>query len=71
MAKILGPRSGRIKTDLVKLLKDDSEEVLQGLVPHLGVTLDCLAESQIIGVDRVVRAFLSFHLLFNTFATFT
>ncbi|XP_076233067.1 serine/threonine-protein phosphatase 4 regulatory subunit 4 isoform X2 [Calliopsis andreniformis] len=53
VAKLLGPKSGRLKTDLIKLLKDDSEEVLQGLVPHLGVTLDCLAESQTIGVDRM------------------
>ncbi|XP_031840992.1 uncharacterized protein LOC116430665 isoform X2 [Nomia melanderi] len=53
VAKVLGPKSGRIKTDLIKLLKDDSEEVLQGLVPHIGLTLDCLAESQTIGVDRV------------------
>ncbi|XP_033325928.1 serine/threonine-protein phosphatase 4 regulatory subunit 4 isoform X2 [Megalopta genalis] len=53
VAKILYPKSGRIKLDLIKLLKDDSEEVLQGLVPHIGTTLDCLAESQTIGVDRV------------------
>lgn len=54
VAKILGPKSGRIKTDLIKLLKDESEEVLQCLVPHIGLTLDCLAESQTIGIDRVV-----------------
>ncbi|XP_076161068.1 serine/threonine-protein phosphatase 4 regulatory subunit 4 isoform X3 [Ptiloglossa arizonensis] len=53
VAKVLGPKSGRIKSDLIKLLKDDSEEVLQGLVPHIGLTLDCLAESQTIGVDRM------------------
>lgn len=52
---MLGPKSGRIKTDLIKLLKDNSEEVLQGLIPHIGLTLDCLAESQIIGVDKMVR----------------
>lgn len=55
VAKVLGPKSGRIKTDLIKLLKDNSEEVLQGLIPHIGLTLDCLAESQIIGVDKMVR----------------
>ncbi|XP_053987768.1 serine/threonine-protein phosphatase 4 regulatory subunit 4-like isoform X3 [Hylaeus volcanicus] len=53
VAKVLGPKNGRIKSDLIKLLKDDSEEVLQGLVPHIGLTLDCLAESQTIGVDRM------------------
>ncbi|XP_043514035.1 serine/threonine-protein phosphatase 4 regulatory subunit 4-like isoform X3 [Frieseomelitta varia] len=53
VAKVLGPKSGHIKTDLIKLLKDNNEEVLQGLVPHIGLTLDCLAESQIIGVDKM------------------
>ncbi|XP_076653835.1 serine/threonine-protein phosphatase 4 regulatory subunit 4 isoform X2 [Halictus rubicundus] len=53
VAKVLGPKNGRIKSDLIRLLKDDTEEVLQGLVPHIGMTLDCLAESQTIGVDRV------------------
>ncbi|KAK9293419.1 hypothetical protein QLX08_011632 [Tetragonisca angustula] len=53
VAKVLGPKSGHIKTDIIKLLKDNNEEVLQGLVPHIGLTLDCLAESQIIGVDKM------------------
>ncbi|XP_076674641.1 serine/threonine-protein phosphatase 4 regulatory subunit 4 isoform X2 [Andrena cerasifolii] len=53
VAKLLGPKSGRINTDLIKLLKDESEEVLQCLVPHIALTLDCLAESQTIGIDRV------------------
>ncbi|KAK1134181.1 hypothetical protein K0M31_011962 [Melipona bicolor] len=53
VAKVLGPKTGHIKTDLIKLLKDNNEEVLQGLVPHIGLTLDCLAESQIIGVDKM------------------
>lgn len=64
---MLGPKSGRIKTDLIKLLKDDSEEVLQGLVPHIGLTLDCLAESQTIGVDRVVRIFFFLPLQYVLF----
>ncbi|KAG7202029.1 hypothetical protein KM043_004713 [Ampulex compressa] len=53
VAKVLGPKCGRLKGDVIKLLKDDSEEVLQGLVPRIGLTLDCLTESQTIGVDRV------------------
>lgn len=54
MAKILGLKSARIKGNLIKLLKDDSEEVLQGLIPHIGLTLECLAESQTIGTDKMV-----------------
>ncbi|XP_029051751.2 serine/threonine-protein phosphatase 4 regulatory subunit 4-like isoform X3 [Osmia bicornis bicornis] len=52
VAKVLGSRCGEITLDVIKLLKDNSEEVLQGLVPNLGVTLDCLAECQVIGIDR-------------------
>ena len=59
VAKVLGPKSGHIKTDIIKLLKDNNEEVLQGLVPHIGLTLDCLAESQIIGVDKMVCMLIS------------
>lgn len=43
-----------MKAELIKLLKDNSEEVLQGLVPHIALTLDCLADSHTIGVDRMV-----------------
>lgn len=57
MAKVLGPQCGEITVDVIKLLKDNSEEVLQGLVPNLGVTLDCLAECQVIGIDRAVSIF--------------
>ncbi|XP_025990555.2 serine/threonine-protein phosphatase 4 regulatory subunit 4 isoform X2 [Solenopsis invicta] len=53
VAKVLGPKSARIKKNLIKLLKDDSEEVLQGLIPHIGLTLECLAESQAIGTDKL------------------
>ncbi|KAL0122348.1 hypothetical protein PUN28_007226 [Cardiocondyla obscurior] len=53
VAKILGPKNSRIKGNLIKLLKDDSEEVLQGLIPHIGLTLECLTESQTVGTDRM------------------
>ncbi|XP_018346143.1 PREDICTED: serine/threonine-protein phosphatase 4 regulatory subunit 4-like isoform X4 [Trachymyrmex septentrionalis] len=53
VAKVLGPTSARIKGNLIKLLKDDSEEVLQGLIPHIRLTLECLVESQIIGTDKI------------------
>lgn len=52
--KILGPKNVRVKGNLIKLLKDDSEEVLQGLVPHIGLILEYLVESQTIGTDKVV-----------------
>ncbi|XP_072749499.1 serine/threonine-protein phosphatase 4 regulatory subunit 4 isoform X4 [Anoplolepis gracilipes] len=53
VAKVLGSKSARIRGNLIKLLKDDSEEVLQGLIPHIGLTLEYLVETQTIGTDRV------------------
>ncbi|XP_025075295.1 uncharacterized protein LOC105431820 isoform X1 [Pogonomyrmex barbatus] len=53
VTKILGPKSARIKGNLIKLLKDDSEEVLQGLIPHVGLTLEYLVENQTIGTDKM------------------
>nr|XP_012225356.1 PREDICTED: serine/threonine-protein phosphatase 4 regulatory subunit 4-like isoform X4 [Linepithema humile] len=53
VAKLLGPKCARIKENLIKLLKDDSEEVLQGLIPNIGLTLECLIDSQTIGMDKV------------------
>ncbi|XP_011689636.1 PREDICTED: serine/threonine-protein phosphatase 4 regulatory subunit 4-like isoform X5 [Wasmannia auropunctata] len=53
VARILGSKSPRIKGNLIKLLKDDSEEVLQGLIPHIGLMLECLAENQAIGTDKM------------------
>ncbi|XP_048510011.1 serine/threonine-protein phosphatase 4 regulatory subunit 4-like [Athalia rosae] len=53
VGKVLGSQNGTIRTELIKLLKDDSEEVLQGLVPHLAQTLDLLTQSQTIGTDQM------------------
>ncbi|XP_014477915.1 PREDICTED: serine/threonine-protein phosphatase 4 regulatory subunit 4-like isoform X3 [Dinoponera quadriceps] len=53
VVKILGPKNARLKRNLIKLLKDDSEEVLQGLTPHIRLTLECLIESQAIGTDKM------------------
>ncbi|XP_029174247.1 serine/threonine-protein phosphatase 4 regulatory subunit 4-like isoform X2 [Nylanderia fulva] len=54
VAKVLGPKSAQqIRGNFIKLLKDDSEEVLQGLIPHIGLTLECLTENQTIRTDRV------------------
>ncbi|KAK4873133.1 hypothetical protein RN001_015162 [Aquatica leii] len=35
-----------LKSDFVRLLQDDSEEVLYSLIPHLGTTLELLCEFQ-------------------------
>ncbi|XP_015605533.1 serine/threonine-protein phosphatase 4 regulatory subunit 4 isoform X4 [Cephus cinctus] len=53
VAKALGQDLGLINADLIKLLKDDAEEVLQGLVPHLATTLELLVQSQVIGTDQI------------------
>lgn len=58
VGKVLGSHNGTIKSELIKLLKDDSEEVLQGLVPNLAQTLDLLTQSQTIGTDQMVRKVL-------------
>ncbi|XP_046747135.1 serine/threonine-protein phosphatase 4 regulatory subunit 4-like isoform X3 [Diprion similis] len=52
VGKVLGSQNGLIKNELIRLLKDDSEEVLQGLVPHLAQTFDLLTQSQTIGTDQ-------------------
>ncbi|XP_057661531.1 serine/threonine-protein phosphatase 4 regulatory subunit 4-like isoform X2 [Diorhabda carinulata] len=39
ITKILGAESKKILPDLLKLIRDDSEEVLDGLVPNIGTTL--------------------------------
>lgn len=35
-----GPENKTIRSDFVRLLRDDAEEVLQALVPHIGITLE-------------------------------
>lgn len=42
-----------IKNDLIKLLKDDNEEVLQGLIPHVSETLELFVQSQTISKDTI------------------
>ncbi|XP_015518809.2 serine/threonine-protein phosphatase 4 regulatory subunit 4 isoform X4 [Neodiprion lecontei] len=58
VGKVLGSQNGLIKNELIRLLKDDSEEVLQGLVPHLAQTFDLLTQSQTIGTDQTDGAIL-------------
>ncbi|XP_011141435.2 serine/threonine-protein phosphatase 4 regulatory subunit 4-like isoform X1 [Harpegnathos saltator] len=53
IVKILGSKSARLKGNLIKLLNDDSEEVLQGLIPYIKLTLEYLIESQAIVTDKM------------------
>ena len=46
VSEIMKSRSGLIKAELIKLLNDDSQEVLQGLVPNLAQTLQILMQNQ-------------------------
>ena len=54
IVKVLGLQSGLVKAELLRLLKDDNEEVLQGLIPHISEILDLLLQNQIIGADQTV-----------------
>ncbi|XP_012275461.1 serine/threonine-protein phosphatase 4 regulatory subunit 4 isoform X4 [Orussus abietinus] len=53
VAKVLRSRNAAIRAVLVRLLKDDSEEVLQGLVPHIAGTLELLVQSHSIGTGQM------------------
>jgi hypothetical protein len=43
-----------LKPELIRLLRDDAEEVLQALVPHLGKTLVLLAKAGTFSPDFMV-----------------
>ncbi|XP_069691173.1 serine/threonine-protein phosphatase 4 regulatory subunit 4-like isoform X1 [Periplaneta americana] len=45
IASVLGSSSTILKPELIKLLRDDAEEVLQGLVPRLGQTMVLLSKA--------------------------
>lgn len=53
--KVLGSKSGLIKSELIRLLRDDNEEVLQGLIPHVSEILEHLLQNQLIGMDQTVN----------------
>jgi hypothetical protein len=50
----LGSKSALVKMELLNLLKDNHEEVLQGLIPHISEILDCLLQNHVIGADNNV-----------------
>ncbi|XP_068083242.1 uncharacterized protein [Anabrus simplex] len=53
VTSVLGPACGMVKNELVKLLRDDSDEVLQGLIPNIAMTMELLAKTGNIGPDVV------------------
>jgi hypothetical protein len=56
IAGVLGAGSSVLKPELIKLLRDDAEEVLQGLVPHLGQTLLLLSKAGAFSPDVMVSS---------------
>lgn len=50
----MGSKNGVIKPELVKLLKDEHEEVLQGLIPHLSIILENIIPKKAVGMDQMV-----------------
>jgi hypothetical protein len=54
IAQLLGSASSVLKPELIRLLRDDAEEVLQVLVPHLGETLVLLAKAGAFSSDFMV-----------------
>ncbi|XP_018567757.1 serine/threonine-protein phosphatase 4 regulatory subunit 4 isoform X2 [Anoplophora glabripennis] len=53
VAKILGNDCKIIMMDFVKLLRDDSEEVLDSLVPNVATTLECLCGAGVLSREAV------------------
>jgi hypothetical protein len=58
IAGVLGSASSVLKPELIKLLRDDAEEVLQGLVPHLGQTLVLLSKAGAFSPDFMVSNYV-------------
>ncbi|KAJ8681033.1 hypothetical protein QAD02_016820 [Eretmocerus hayati] len=48
VVKVLGSKSGLIKPELIRLLKDGHEEVLQGLIPNISIILENLLQNQLL-----------------------
>ncbi|XP_014233336.1 serine/threonine-protein phosphatase 4 regulatory subunit 4-like isoform X2 [Trichogramma pretiosum] len=51
VVKILGAKCGLVRNELLRLLKDDREEVLEGLLEHLDESLEQLQQHQLIGSE--------------------
>ncbi|CAH1113299.1 unnamed protein product [Psylliodes chrysocephalus] len=58
ITKILGPEGKIILPDLLKLIRDDSEEVLDVLVPNIGSTLALLASVGYLSKEQTTQATL-------------
>ncbi|KAJ8938537.1 hypothetical protein NQ318_016907 [Aromia moschata] len=55
IARILGNENKYIISDLIKLLRDDAEEVLDSLVPNIGVTLELLCTSGVLSRENATQ----------------
>ncbi|XP_063973326.1 serine/threonine-protein phosphatase 4 regulatory subunit 4-like isoform X2 [Diachasmimorpha longicaudata] len=53
IVRIMGAKNGSIKNDFIKLVKDDNDQVLQGIVPHIGQILQLFVESETISKDNI------------------
>ncbi|KAJ8980634.1 hypothetical protein NQ317_011710 [Molorchus minor] len=58
ITRILGNENKYVASDLIKLLRDDAEEVLDSLVPNIGVTLELLANSGVLSKDSATHSSL-------------
>jgi hypothetical protein len=59
IAGVLGAACSVLKPELIKLLRDDAEEVLQGLVPHVGQILVLLSKAGTFCPDVMVSTYIS------------
>ncbi|XP_031778902.1 serine/threonine-protein phosphatase 4 regulatory subunit 4 isoform X2 [Nasonia vitripennis] len=55
--KVLGSKSFLIKAELIRLLKDDNEEVLQALIPQISEIIEHLLHNKLIGVDQNTESY--------------
>lgn len=57
MARLLGHDNSLIIEEFFKLLKDDAEDVLLGVVPHLKETMESFCETKTLTPESVVSKF--------------
>lgn len=64
VARILGINNRVVKNQIMTLLWDSMEEVLMGVVPHLGRTIDLLIGSGVLGQEQVHKIIEIYPLIF-------
>lgn len=58
---MMGPLSTRkllLRNNLIKLLNDDAEEVLEGIIPQLSVLIPPLTETELFGPGVTVSSLI-------------